>query len=319
MTLSRIPHIDYANHPAYGLLFGRPRMRARIDALQQFLHFFLRYKRLVFRSVNQKVKSSFPPAQKLFEDGAIAFHLDANEIRTLTERSRPYVHEIDRVKKETPLEARTFKNKIRYVDPKKDSAFYRDVAAMLEKRDIPKIASLYRNCAMELVDVVVQVGDADDPDLKNYFYDVPLPDPPTSYFHIDASEGQVKCMIYVSQVTFANGPTGYVIGSNRHHIGKFELLTRMANDKARLDKCWRESRELFWALPKIFQKKAEFGNDLDPASSEAKEMLARERVFTSDEGNCIVFDPNGYHRGRVTTQGRREVVQVVFKPHGYRI
>ncbi|MDP3778554.1 MAG: hypothetical protein Q8R30_00720 [bacterium] len=319
MTLSRIPHIDYTNHPAYGLLFGRPSFDMRIKALRRFMPFFLRYKRLLLRKANQKVKSSFPPAQKLFEDGAVIFGFDENEIRTLTERSRPYVQEIDRVKKETPLEARTHRSKTFHVNPKKDSAFYRDVAAMLEKRDIPKIASLYRNCSMELTDLVVQVSDVDDPNLMNYFPDVHLPDPPTSYFHIDGSEEQVKCMIYVSHVTSADGPMAYVVGSNRHHIGKLELLTRMANDKARLDRCKRENRELFWALPKFFQKKAEFGNDLNPASPEAQEILARERVFTSEDGNCIVFDPNGYHRGRVVIQGRREAIQVVFRPHGYRL
>ena len=91
MTLLRIPYIDYANHPAYGGLFGRPRIGARIEALRRFMPFFLRYKRLVLRKVNQKVKSSFPPAQKLFEDGAIIFRLDENEIGTLAERSKPYV------------------------------------------------------------------------------------------------------------------------------------------------------------------------------------------------------------------------------------
>ena len=312
MPLSQIPKINYANHPAYGLLFGAPTMSLRIAALKRLLPYLWRYKRLLLRNVNRQINTSL--TRELYQNGFKPFRLTEDEIQLILSRVQPYLHEIEEGKKATPLASRTFKNKVISLSQRKEAEFYKEISSILSKRQISEIASSYRGRPMQLAGLCVQAGDKDDPDMKNHFEDIRLSDPASYYFHIDASEGQIKCMIYLHNVTTDTGPTCYVPGSNRNHIGRFELLVRMANDKTRLDKCKRENRELFSALPRIFQKKAEFGNDLNHKDGER--FLSQSVELTSDKGNLILFDPNGYHRGKMIKEGKRIVLQVVFAPYG---
>ena len=57
--------------------------------------------------------------------------------------------------------------------------------------------------------------------------------------------------------------------------------------------------------PTIFQKKAEFRNDLTDSDPAAKELLAKEHKFTSTDG---------IHRGGMVVRGQRRVLIIVFKP-----
>ena len=279
MPYSRIPQINYANHPAYGLLFDKPSVLLRMSALKRLLPYVWRYKRILLRNVNRRV--NIPLTEELYQNGFKPFRLAEDEMQLILARVQPYLREIEEGKKTIPLASRTFKNKVICLNQNKEAQFYKEVHSILQKKHIPEMASSYRGRPMELAGLCVQVGDKDDPDMKNHFEDVNLPDPDSYYFHIDASEGQIKCMIYLNNVTTDTGPTCYVPGSNRNHLGRFELLVRMANDKTRLDKCKRENRELFTALPKIFQKKAEFGNDLN--LDEGKKFHSQSVELTSDK------------------------------------
>ena len=301
-----IPHINYHSHPAYRLLFGRPNLSLRIAALKRIVPYLWGYKRMLFHDVNRRVRTAL--TEDLYQNGFKIFRLSEDEIQFILSHAQPYIHEIEQGKEATPLAIRTHRSKVRFLSEKKEGRFYEGMKILLEKRRLYQMASEYRGCPMKLVGFCVQVGDKDDPDIKNHFENIP--DPDTYYFHIDGSESQVKCMIYLNEVTTDTGPTCYVLGSNRNKLGRFELLVRLANDKSRLDKCRREDREVFSALPKILQKKAEFGNDLNP--DETKNFLSRSVEFTSDKGNLMIFDPNGYHRGKVVKEGKRVVLQVIF-------
>lgn len=109
-----------------------------------------------------------------------------------------------------------------------------------------------------------------------------------------------------------NGPFSFLKGTNNIKIGILECVTRISNDKARLDKCVPEKRQLFAALPRIFQKKAEFGNDLTDEGI-IKDLLADEYRFTSKDGDLIFFDNNGFHRGGMVEEGKRVIMQVTLK------
>jgi hypothetical protein len=156
-----------------------------------------------------------------------------------------------------------------------------------------------------MTDIVLAIGDPDDMDWKNHFADVRVADPQTAYMHRDSSIKRVKAMIYLNEVNMENGPTSYVLGSNNFKTGFWEYIVHKANDRADLDKCNPKARELFSALPTIFQKKAEFGNYLTDSDPAAKELLAKEHKFTSTDG---------IHRGGMVVRGQRRVLIIVFKP-----
>jgi hypothetical protein len=46
---------------------------------------------------------------------------------------------------------------------------------------------------------------------------------------------------------------------------------------------------------------------------EVAALLASEHFFTSDEGNLILFDNNGIHRGGMVLEGKRIILQVPLR------
>ncbi len=135
------------------------------------------------------------------------------------------------------------------------------------------------------------------------------------YAHIDSAVESMKVIIYLTRdVTAARGAFRYFPGSHRAS-SQADLAIRKSNDR-----CGWENvhdavvRRTFAALPAAFQKKANFGNDLlDPAAAEA--VIRTERVLTSADGDLLLFDPDGAHRGAIFEEpGERKIVQLLLVP-----
>jgi hypothetical protein len=119
-------------------------------------------------------------------------------------------------------------------------------------------------------------------------------------------------IIYLGDVGPENGPFSVIVGSHKLADGFFDRLIRRANDCASLSATRPSDRALFAALPVGLQKKCAFGPDVEDSHPWADALLASERVFTSDQARCILFDPNGIHRGGMVRQGERRVVTILF-------
>jgi hypothetical protein len=117
-------------------------------------------------------------------------------------------------------------------------------------------------------------------------------------------------MIYLNQVNEKNGAFSYVLGSNNFKISFWERVISSTNSLSDLYKCSYSERELFGALPKAFQKKAEFGNDLLDSSPESALLMKMEHQFTSEDGDLILFDNEGIHRGGLVRKGERQVIEL---------
>jgi hypothetical protein len=89
-----------------------------------------------------------------------------------------------------------------------------------------------------------------------------------------------------------------------------ESIVRRANDRAMLSSLKPRFRRLFSALPPTFQKKAKFGNDLIKDSPKVKQLMMSERCFVSSDGDLVVFDDKGAHRGGLVQQGTRWALQI---------
>ena len=93
-------------------------------------------------------------------------------------------------------------------------------------------------------------------------------------------------------------------------IGWLEGAARRANDRIDLSSCTPERRRLFHALPRRFRRKAKFGNDLESDHPALARLLASERRFTSADGDLILFDDRGIHRGGLVEAGERFMLQI---------
>jgi hypothetical protein len=317
-TITRIPAIEYATHPAYGKLFGRPSLSTRVAALRRLLPIL--WEQAVRR---YKYRHSFQPAivtgqsalaGEMIRNGAVAVHLTSEEMARIFGGAAPFVAALEARRAQTPVgQARTWKDTSLPIAKDEAEQLYKDVRSALKKRGILGAAATYVGHAVKIKNIDLQINDPADAHWRNHFSDAGLPDPSTAYMHVD-SVRRVKCMIYLTEVTERTGPFSYVLGTNAIRLRFLEDIVRKANDISRLDRCDRKTRELFSALPKGLQKKSEFGNDLHDSMPEVAALLASEHFFTSDEGNLILFDNNGVHRGGMVLEGKRIILQVPLGP-----
>jgi hypothetical protein len=320
ITLQRLPRPDYARHPAYGLLFGRPRVSTRIQAFQR-LWPFLREQFAPARRQPPRPHLPFETTgeetlyERMSRDGAVGVRLNVDEIAALREYIRPFIDQLRQRKALIPPEKRVFKDMFLSLSAETAPQFIRCLRGALEQHGVLSAASRYLGVGVDMRDVVrLQVTDAHDGPWHDHFGDVGLQDPATTYMHIDSENRFLKCMLYFNEVTQQNGPFAYVLGTNNVEMSRFEYMVRKANDRSRLDKCDAATRELFSALPKCLQLKSEFGNDLLDSSPEAAALIAGEHEFTSEDGHLIVFDNNGVHRGRRVVEGERHGMQIQLRP-----
>ncbi|OJU08820.1 MAG: hypothetical protein BGN86_03635 [Caulobacterales bacterium 68-7] len=188
------------------------------------------------------------------------------------------------------------------------AAIYQAVAEVFEQAHIFDVSRTYARQPVKLAGIAVQVNTAATTLRKYKAIDAEgLPKKKTQYLHIDSSGWpHHKVLIYLNDVGLDEGPFRYVVGSHRM-LDDFELAVRKTNDKLRIPP------KLFMALPEAFRQLADFGDNIDPDSSEALALLQRERALYDDKASDLVlFDYHGVHRGGFVRQGARRILQVNF-------
>lgn len=318
-SLSRFVEPPYRDHPAYVPSRWNPfltlKSLARISPF--LLRNFIELKRrrghwaALHRDPN---RLPLPDYQDFFRQGFLAKKIDAEKKRRLVALAKPHFDELreKRAKDTRPT------NKINNLKLRRNLSpeLFALVDEILTEHRVLQILSAYNGYPMGISTVNTQINDASDLYWTNHFSDVNLPDPPTSYMHIDSSVSYIKAIIYLNEVSETNGSFCYVRGSNlvMKRKGFWDFIIRKANDMSRLDRTDPRNRELFRALPSFFRRKSEMGNDYKPGDDFTHELLRNEVKFTSDRGDMIVFDTDGIHRGAMVQTGERLILQVAMTP-----
>jgi hypothetical protein len=194
------------------------------------------------------------------------------------------------------------------LDETSHAAIYDAVAAVFDQAHIFDVAQAYARTPVKLAGIAVQVNTAATTARKYVSIDAEgIPKKKTQYLHIDSSGWpHHKVLIYLNDVGLDEGPFRYIVGSHRM-LDDFELAVRKTNDKLRIPP------RLFMALPEAFRQLADFGDNMDPDSAEAGELLRRERALYDDQrSDLVLFDYHGVHRGGFVRQGARRILQVNF-------
>jgi hypothetical protein len=311
--VNKIPFIDYSNHPAYGKLFGKPSLHNQYFALRIFLPIFIRclknnldnlkYNSLTIDSSNRNNSTEL---RQFIQDGIIVKRISSMTKLRLINLLNPKIFELKCKRANIPLSERTFIDNMLYLQ---GDILYNECVKLLHHHEIIKMASIYVGYPIDLQKISLHIYDENDNFIYQNFKSMVAPT--TTDMHIDWSQHRmVKCLIYLNDVDQNNGPFKYVMGSNNFKVGLWEKTIRYANSFCGLNKCSSLERELFWALPKLFQKKADFGNDLLDTSLESVALQERERHFTSQDGDILFFDNEGIHRGGDVQKGERQVLQL---------
>lgn len=193
------------------------------------------------------------------------------------------------------------------------TSLFETIELILEESGLMSAANRYKGRTCKLVDVNPQINDRTDGFWRNIFSDMRLNKlPDTAYCHRDASGGDLKAIIYMTDVGPENGPFSFVIGSHRLKMSPTDNLICEVNDTCVLSGTGANARKLFSALPVALQQKGTYGNDLDDESIAAQALTAGLWAIEAPRGSIVLFDTKGTHRGGMVVDGERRVITCVI-------
>jgi Phytanoyl-CoA dioxygenase (PhyH) len=244
----------------------------------------------------------------LERDGITGFSLGPDKINDIRNLLAPHFKALEQRLAQKAPDARKFDETRLWLAPEIHPELYKWFNQFAAEIGVIEAASAYLKRPVAIAHVVPQINDPTDNFWANHFKDVGVGDSPCDYCHIDATYNLLKFIVYVSDVGPNNGPFAYVRGSHRASRGFWDGMIRRANDYAGLSSTKPHFRELFYALPRWLRRKAAFGADLPSDNEYTQPILKDEWQITSKQGDAVLFDPFGIHRGGMVREGRRLVV-----------
>jgi hypothetical protein len=337
--------VDYARHPAYAPFVQGAGITDRLGALASYAGHFavllakraIRYEMIptelrqgrglakraaLARTALTNAFSGTPARGNAGKVNEAAERMDASGIAVAV-MPKPRLAAIEalsaahfdrlRVRRGDRAAGRAFDESRAQADRDSDAALYALIEQTFAEAGIMAAASAYLGRPARLVDVNPQINDASDSFWRDIF-DGKAADqlPRTAYCHRDASGGDLKAIIYMTDVGPANGPFAYAVGSHRMAISPIDNLLCEANDHNGLSATDAATRRRFAALPAALRQKGAFGNDLDDSAPEADAIARSLWSVTGDAGSIVLFDTKGIHRGGMVEQGERRVLTCVI-------
>jgi len=339
--------ILYEQHPAYSSLIRSATLRGRMAALITFSRYFvlvlvkrwLRYELIppalrrprniagVWRLLRHLADRGRPQSRgnlqlfaptgreialgnALLSQGCAVFVAPDQEVRVIQDASAHLFEELRscRGKKEG---ARQFIESRMRASEITDARLYEAIDACLRHSGVFAAVGTYLKREVKLIEISPQINDPSDDFWRRVFPDGECSMPQTAYLHKDASGGDIKVMIYLSDVGITNGPFSFVLNS---HVAKRQGgdLVEETNDHAGLSGTDRVTRQRFASLPSRLRRKCAYGNDIEDSSPLSGRLLSGEWKITGRKGTIVIFDPKGFHRGGMVEEGERVVITCVI-------
>jgi hypothetical protein len=254
-----------------------------------------------------------PIYRKFRDSGCLVSIMSDDQFDALVRCAEPEFEKLQARRDRNKQDKRAFDDSRATVSRRNNPEMYARIETIFEENGIMEVASKYLNRQVKLVDVNPQINDPSDRFWLDIFTDLGIPKiPDTAYFHRDASGGDLKAIIYMSDVNAENGPFNYVVGSNKIRLSKIDNLICEANDQNGLSGTDRQSRKTFSALPSKLRQKGSFGNDINDGSAFADCLLKSNWRITGQRGSVVLFDTKGVHRGGMIESGERRVITCVL-------
>jgi hypothetical protein len=338
--------IDYAAHPAYRALIAAPLSR-RIAATGEFAAraMLLIAKRLVryemipldyrkprtlgqgaqftgtavrnILGLGRKPVSTQPEARaiadRLTRDGCLVIAVSESRFARLDSAARAHFDELEARRLRAHNAKRAFDDSRMCLNKTAAPALYAAIETALAESGVLDAASEHLGRQARIVDINPQINDVSDTFWRDIFPDASLDKlPDTAYYHRDASGGDLKAIIYFTDVGETNGPFSYALGTNALAVSAFENFVTEANDHNGFADTAPDARAKFAALPKALRQKGAYGNDLPDEAPFSRELVESSWSITAPKGSVVVFDTKGTHRGGMVMQGERRVVTCII-------
>jgi hypothetical protein len=338
--------VDYERHPAYADL-TRVGLGQRVSATAEFLTraMLLLAKRAVryemipldhrkpktpaqaARFAATALRNMFVPgsrpkatapearsiADRLERDGCVVVAIDDPRFQPIDAAARPHFDDLAARRHRSHNGKRAFDDSRMTLDQKASPALYAAIEGVLKQSGVFDAASEHLGRQARLVDINPQINDVTDTFWRDIFPDRgPSKLPDTAYYHRDASGGDLKAIIYFSEVGPENGPFNYALGTNALKVSAIDNFVTEANDHNGFSGTDLSARAKFAALPKLFRQKGSYGNDLDDGDPFSRKMVESTWSVVAPKGSIVLFDTKGTHRGGMVEQGERRVVTCVI-------
>jgi hypothetical protein len=251
-----------------------------------------------------------PRLRAMHRDGAVGVRFAPGDMDAIRREIAGPLATLRQKRDSTPV--RTFEGNQTWLNQQQAPRLYAALDRVLTANGVFADAAAYLGRPVSASHLTLQLNDANDGFHHHKFADVGLPDPATNYMHVDTSYQLLKFMIYLNEVTEANGPFCYVMGTARLRVGWFEGIVRRAVDRSGLSGYSVPTRQTFLALPKPLRRKCTFGSDLIDGTDAVDALIAAEHRFTSADGDAILFDNHGIHRGALVQEGERQILVVTL-------
>jgi hypothetical protein len=344
------PHtwIEYSQHPAYAAFVHQGSLAERIRSLSLFAYYFaiivckrvcsyelipahLRRPRTLRGAIafaaaalgnasaklvpglrRNRVGHGQPIFGALNADGVCVARMDPTTYARVKAAVGPLIAQLRRARGARSGGGREFEESRGAALRTAHSELFAAVEDMLARSGTLDACSGYIGHPVTLVDVNPQVNDCSDDFWQRIFPDVAAHDCPTAYFHRDASGGDIKAILYLSDVGSENGPFCYAVGSHRVRGSTIGDWIEETNDQSGFSGTAPECRRRFSALPKALRRKCAFGNDIQAGSDIARRLLGSQWTIEAAQGHLVLFDTKGIHRGGMVQRGERIVLTCVI-------
>ena len=306
-----LPRPDYLNHPQMAREAERVSNETRIQAVERFAPAFQKAWKEWFTSGQPDLDARIAgpgdeTLRTLLQDGVCIVGVNPAIKTRLVEAVAAPLIEID-----AKIAAFDGKPKFGDLNVELTKAQWPQVHALVDEAfaelQVLDIAAAYAGAPLRVKRLFVQVNNDMETARRYGPIDADgLPQRKSDYWHIDSDIfPSFKALLYLNPVGPDQGPFRYVPGTHRN-LDAFETVTRKVNDSLKL------SAAQFLSLPDALRLHALFGPYMTGDEPEAAALLAREVICIGD-GDLILFDNNGVHRGGFVRKGARRLMQIIFE------
>lgn len=318
------PEIDYTNHPYYADIIPTLTAEDREKSLFKFYGIFEAI--VAQQAAHQRYILANPAAREvgapstdlaaLNANGILALRLDQSDLdRTfgLVRETADQLSEKRAATKPERLGVEAASQLVCRVGDGSDT--YAFFSGLLTKHGVFEMCQAHKGLPYRLKFVMLQHNTGDDRGLSSICSFEDGRQSKAFYTHIDSQVDPMKVIVYLTpNVSSTRGAFRYFPGSFSKHSA-LSLAIRKANDKCGWQGVAKPGqRRAFVALPADMRKKATFGDDiLDDEIASA--ILEHEHAYESSEGNMLLFNPDGAHRGAIFSEpGERKILQFQLIP-----
>ena len=137
--------------------------------------------------------------------------------------------------------------------------------------------------------------------------------PKTISFHMDPKFNVMKAILYLSNVKLENGPFTTIPKSNRWYHPEFERIIACGNSVGNYLSS-PDHRIAMSIFPDKMTRNVIMGRYFEDGSDNSNILLNNMHKYTSEEADCILFDPaQTIHRGGLCDEGDRVNLQIIMR------